>query len=116
MGNNWIVIRIHPEQAKERGIQNRDIIKVFNDRGTVLGIAQITERVRPGVIHCYTSSGKYDPLEKGKAYSPDRGGCINLLTRFGCFRKTPRAWPAIHAWLRLRNGTEANDEKLRDDH
>ena len=79
-GNNWIVIRIHPDQAKERGIQNRDIIKVFNDRGTVLGIAQVTERVRPGVIHCYTSSGKYDPLEKGKAYSPDRGGCINLLT------------------------------------
>jgi len=32
------------------------------------------------VIHCYASSGKYDPLEPGKAYSPDRGGCINLLT------------------------------------
>jgi len=79
-GNNWIVVRVHPEQAKERGIQNRDIIKVFNDRGTVLGIAQVTERVKPGVIHCYTSSGKYDPLEPGKAYSPDRGGCVSMLT------------------------------------
>jgi molybdopterin guanine dinucleotide-containing S/N-oxide reductase-like protein len=79
-GNNWIVVRVHPEQAEARGIQNGDIIKVFNDRGVVLGIAQITERIRPGVIHCYASSGKYDPLEPGKAYSPDRGGCINLLT------------------------------------
>jgi len=79
-GNNWIVVRVHPEQALERKIQNGDIIKVFNDRAVVLGIAQVTERVKPGVIHCYTSSGRYEPLEPGKAYSPDRGGCINLLT------------------------------------
>ena len=79
-GNNWIVIRVHPEQATARGIQNRDIIKVFNDRGTVLGIAHVTETVRPGVIHCYTSSGKYDPLEPGNADSPDRGGCVSILT------------------------------------
>jgi trimethylamine-N-oxide reductase (cytochrome c) len=79
-GNNWMVVRIHPQQAEEREIKNGDIIKVYNDRGAVLGIAQVTERVRPGVIHCYTSSGKYDPLEPGKAYSPDRGGCINILT------------------------------------
>jgi len=74
------VVRVHPEQALERKIQNGDIIKVFNDRAVVLGIAQVTERVKPGVIHCYTSSGRYEPLEPGKAYSPDRGGCINLLT------------------------------------
>jgi anaerobic selenocysteine-containing dehydrogenase len=79
-GHNWIVIRVHPEQAAARGIQNRDIIKVFNDRGTVLGIAHVTETVRPGVIHCYTSSGKYDPLEPGNADSPDRGGCVSILT------------------------------------
>ena len=79
-GNNWIVVRLNPQEAEERGIQNGDLIKVFNDRGVVLGIAQITGRVGPGVIHCYTSSGKYDPLEPGKAYSPDRGGCINILT------------------------------------
>jgi molybdopterin guanine dinucleotide-containing S/N-oxide reductase-like protein len=79
-GNNWNVVRVHPEQAQERGIQNRDIVKVFNDRGVVLGIAEVTERIRPGVIHCYASSGKYDPLEPGKAGSPDRGGCINILT------------------------------------
>lgn len=33
-----------------------------------MGIAQLTERVRPGVIHSY---------EPG---SVDRGGCVNILT------------------------------------
>jgi trimethylamine-N-oxide reductase (cytochrome c) len=36
--------------------------------------------MKPGVVHCYESSGIYDPLEPGKAGSIDRGGCINLLT------------------------------------
>lgn len=79
-GNNWIVVRLNPQEAEARRIQHGDLIKVYNDRGVVLGIAQITGRVRPGTIHCYTSSGVYDPLESGKAYSPDRGGCINILT------------------------------------
>ena len=53
---------------------------MYNDRGVVLGIAQITERVRPGVVHSYESSAKYDPLEPGKLGSVDRGGCVNLLS------------------------------------
>ena len=31
------------------------------------GCAVVTERVRPGVVHSYASSAKYDPLEPGKA-------------------------------------------------
>lgn len=66
--------------AEARGIRNGDIIKLYNDRGAVLGIAQVTERVMPGVIHSYTASSKYDPVEAGTAGSVDRGGCVNLLT------------------------------------
>ena len=57
-----------------------DIIKMYNDRGAVLGIARVTETMRPGVIHSYASSSKYDPLEPGKPGSIDRAGCVNLLT------------------------------------
>ncbi len=45
-----------------------------------LGIAQVTERIRPGVIHSYEGSGKYDLVEPGNPDSPDKGGCVNLLT------------------------------------
>jgi molybdopterin guanine dinucleotide-containing S/N-oxide reductase-like protein len=79
-GYPWHVVRIHPEDAKSRGIRNNDIVKLFNDRGSVLGIAQLTERVRPGVIHSYEGSGRYDPIEPGNPKSLDKGGCVNLLT------------------------------------
>ncbi len=79
-GYYWHTVRIHPKDAAARGIKDKDIIKLFNDRGTVLGIAQVTERVRPGVIHSYEGSGKYDPIEPGNPSSPDRGGCVNILT------------------------------------
>jgi len=79
-GNCWRVVRIHPKDAEARGIKQGDIVKLYNDRGIVLCIATLTERMKPGVIHCYESSGVYDPLEPGKPGSPDRGGCINLLT------------------------------------
>ncbi len=79
-GNNWWVIRIHPSDAKPRGINDKDIIKIYNDRGAVLGIARLTERVRPGTVHSYQASAKYDPLEPGNPKSTDRGGCVNLIT------------------------------------
>ena len=78
-GHYYWVIRINPEDAKVRGIKNDDIVKVYNDRGAVLCAAQVTERIRPGVVHSYESSATYEPIgEPGE--SPDRGGCINLLT------------------------------------
>ena len=79
-GYAWWPVRIHPSDAEARGIKNGDIVKLFNDRGAVLCIAQVTERIMPGVVHSYTSSAKYDPLEPGKADSVERGGCVNLLT------------------------------------
>jgi len=79
-GNYWRTVRIHPSDAEARGIKQGDIVKLYNDRGAVLCIATLTERMKPGVIHCYESSGVYDPLEPGKPGSPDRGGCVNLLT------------------------------------
>jgi trimethylamine-N-oxide reductase (cytochrome c) len=79
-GYDYQVIRIHPTDAAARGIKNNDIVKLYNDRGAVLLIAQISERIRPGVVISCEGSAKYDPLEPGKAGSIDRGGCVNVLT------------------------------------
>jgi trimethylamine-N-oxide reductase (cytochrome c) len=74
----WIV-RINAEDAASRGIAERDLVEVFNDRGSVICAAQLTERVPPGTVHSYESCAVYDPVgEPGE--SPDRGGCINILT------------------------------------
>jgi trimethylamine-N-oxide reductase (cytochrome c) len=79
-GYAWWPARINPEDAKLRGIQSGDIVRLHNDRGSVLCIAVVTERVRHGVIHSYCSSAKYDPLTPGRFDSPDRGGCVAILT------------------------------------
>jgi trimethylamine-N-oxide reductase (cytochrome c) len=79
-GYAWWPARIHPTDAAARGIRHGDIVKLYNDRGVVLCSAILTERVRPGVVHSYSSSAKYDPLKPGNFASPDRGGCVALLT------------------------------------
>jgi trimethylamine-N-oxide reductase (cytochrome c) len=79
-GYAWWPVRINHSDAKERNINEGDIVKVHNDRGAVLCIAHVTERVRPGTVHAYEAGSKYDPLEPGKPGSIDRGGCMNLLT------------------------------------
>jgi molybdopterin guanine dinucleotide-containing S/N-oxide reductase-like protein len=79
-GYYWHTIRIHPADAEARGIRNGDIIKLYNDRAAVLGIADVTERMRPGVVHSYEGSASYDPVEPGNPASPDRGGCVNMLS------------------------------------
>jgi trimethylamine-N-oxide reductase (cytochrome c) len=79
-GYHWWPVRIHPDDAKARGIQHHDIVELYNDRGSVLCIAEVTWRVRPGVIHSYGCTARYDPLEPGVAGSIDRGGCVNVLT------------------------------------
>jgi len=74
----WIV-RINSQDAAERGIGHHDLVKVFNDRGAIVCAAQVTERIPPGSAHSYESAADYDPVgEPGE--SPDRGGCINILT------------------------------------
>lgn len=79
-GNAYLVARLHPEAAAARGIHEGDSIKLFNDRGIVLCVARVTERVPAGVVHAYCSSGMYVPLEPGSPTSPDKGGCVNILT------------------------------------
>jgi trimethylamine-N-oxide reductase (cytochrome c) len=67
---------INPEDAKVRKISNGDVVKVFNERGTVLGGALITERIRPGVVYM-DHGARYDPIVPGEL---DRGGAINTIT------------------------------------
>jgi len=69
-------IEMNQIDAESRGIRDRDMVKVFNDRGTVLIPARVTERIMSGVVD----------LPEGAWYNPDpngadRGGCANVLTK-----------------------------------
>jgi anaerobic selenocysteine-containing dehydrogenase len=66
---------LHPTEAEKRGIKHGDVVSIYNDRGTVLGAAYVTERIMPGVIYI-DHGAKWDPIAPGEI---DRGGAINTI-------------------------------------
>ena len=71
-------LTIHTSDAEARGIKDGDTVKVFNDRGTTVLPANVTERIMQGVVEM-PQGAWYNPNENGI----DRGGNPNLLTRDG---------------------------------
>jgi biotin/methionine sulfoxide reductase len=53
-------IALHPEDAAARGITEGSVVRVFNDRGSCLAGARISDRVRPGVAVLPTGAW-FDP-------------------------------------------------------
>ena len=74
-GYQYQPVWINPSTAAERGIVSGDIVSVFNDRGTVLGGAYVTERLMPGTVYI-DHGAKWDPIVPGEI---DRGGAINTI-------------------------------------
>jgi len=68
---------MNPQDAAARGIKDGDLVKVYNDRGTVKVRVKVTPRLVPGVCS----------LPQGAWYTPDKDGvdirgCINTLTKW----------------------------------
>jgi len=63
------------EDAAQRAIINGDLVKVWNDRGTIVIKCRLTRKIMPGVVD----------IPQGAWYNPDKngvdlGGNINVLT------------------------------------
>lgn len=78
-GYPYWVINLNPEDAGKRGIGQHDLVRVYNDRGSVICVADLTPTIRPGVIKGHESSAEVDFIQTSKGLV-DRGGCLNLLT------------------------------------
>ncbi|PSU89438.1 trimethylamine-N-oxide reductase TorA [Photobacterium kishitanii] len=66
-------IFINTEDAKARGIQSGDIVRVYNDRGQVMAGAVVTDDYLPGVCR----------LQEGAWYSPLEGGKVGTICTYG---------------------------------
>jgi molybdopterin guanine dinucleotide-containing S/N-oxide reductase-like protein len=75
-GYDYEPLWINPVDAHSRHIANGDVVKVFNERGAVLGGALVTQRIRAGVVYM-DHGARFDPIVPGEL---DRGGAINTIT------------------------------------
>ena len=66
---------INPVDAKVRGIENGDQVRIWNDRGETRVLAKVTARIMPGVM-ALGEGAWYKPSKDGV----DFGGAINTLT------------------------------------
>lgn len=72
-------ILIHVSDAQRRGIQQDDLVRVFNDRGACLAAAVLTDQLMPGVVSLATGAW-YHPIDPRDPQSLDLGGNPNMLT------------------------------------
>jgi biotin/methionine sulfoxide reductase len=72
-------MRIHPDDAHARGIQEGDIARVFNDRGSFLAGVRISEQLRTGVLQIATGA-MYDMLDPADPLSLEIHGNPNAVT------------------------------------
>lgn len=70
---------LHPHDAAARGIQDGDVVRVYNARGACLAGAVVTEAIRPGVVQLSTGAW-FDPLDPASPGSVDIHGNPNTLT------------------------------------
>ena len=82
-------IWIHPVDAEARGIKDGDILKMFNERGTVLGGALVWERIMPGAVS-HGPRRPRRPVNVGPDGILDRGGANNLISPLNGI--SPNCW------------------------
>ncbi|MCL4829296.1 MAG: molybdopterin-dependent oxidoreductase [Caldilinea sp.] len=66
---------INPVDAKARGIGDGDLVKVYNDRGSMVIPCRLTNKIMPGVVDIPTG-GWWTPDANGV----DRRGAVNTLS------------------------------------
>jgi len=72
-------MQMHPDDAQQRGVQDGDIVRVFNDRGACLAGVVVSDTVRAGVVVLPTGAW-FDPMDPSLPDSLEVHGNPNVLT------------------------------------
>jgi biotin/methionine sulfoxide reductase len=70
------------DDATDRGIEDGDVVKVFNERGAFLAGVRTTDTITRGVLQIATGAW-YDPASPGTVGSIDKHGNPNVVTTDG---------------------------------
>jgi anaerobic selenocysteine-containing dehydrogenase len=82
--NGYRTVYINSADASARGINDGDLVKVFNQRASLIGTATVSERVMPKTLYVWEGAW-YQTQQPGNQNTPDIGGNVEALidNRFG---------------------------------
>ncbi len=101
-GYKYEPVWINTQDARARGLKNGDIVRIFNERGSVLGGVVVTERVMPRTIS-QDHGARCETITLGTG-GLDRGGANNLIC--------PSNTTSKNAVGEVTNGFLVNIEKV----
>ena len=86
-----------PKDARERGIENGEEVRLFNDAGSVLISVKISPSVRPGQVILYNG---FEPYQHREWYSqadlePGMVKWLHLAGGYGHLNYRPLHWQPI---------------------
>ncbi|MBO4353177.1 MAG: molybdopterin-dependent oxidoreductase, partial [Eggerthellaceae bacterium] len=102
---------VNPVDAEKRGIEAGDIVKIFNDRGTILTGARISERVIPGAV-VVNKGSRVDPIGP----HIDRGGAANLISPEGQVSKNCRGFAVSGYLIEIAKLEDAEMDQWKKDY
>ena len=111
-GYQYEPVWVNPGDAAARGIQDGDIVKIYNERGIVLGGAYVSERVMPGAVSM-DHGARYDPIVPGEI---DRGGVINTITPHNITSKNATGMAVSSFLVEVEKVTPAMMEEWKKQH
>jgi trimethylamine-N-oxide reductase (cytochrome c) len=76
-GYKYEPVWVNPEDAVELGLKDGDIVRLFNERGGVLGGVMVTEKIMRSVLS-QDHGARVDTIISGVG-GLDRGGANNLI-------------------------------------
>ncbi len=76
-GYEYEPVWVHPPTPAMLGLETGDVVKMYNERGAVLGGVLVTERIMPGAV-LSGSRCACDTIVLGEG-GLDRGGANNLI-------------------------------------
>ena len=95
-GHYYWIIRINSVDAAARGIKTGDLVRAFNDRGSVILCAQVGERTQPGTVHTYESCAEYNSARQARQVGRPRrmrehpvARSLHVQVRFAAWLPTP---------------------------
>ena len=97
-------IRLHPADAATRGVRDGDVVRVWNDRGSCLAGAVVSDTVRPRVVQLSTGAW-YDPLDPADPDAMCVHGNPNVLTFDRGTSKLAQACSGQHALVEVERWT-----------